>query len=85
MISELTGSLIGVGSRFWVVGKVTNVLSDGWDFIGVFSDESLALGSIDVACKNPDDKGCYFVAPTNLNEPHLCPDGSDWQGGYFPY
>ena len=37
-------------TKLWVVGKITNVLNDGWDFIGVFSDEPLALNAINKVC-----------------------------------
>lgn len=74
-------------TKLWVVGKITNVLNDGWDFIGVFSDETLALNAIGtvsskLADSNKDD---YFIAPSNLDQPHICADSSDWKGGYFPF
>lgn len=73
--------------QLWVVGKVTNVLNGGWDFIGVFSEESLALNAIKDAYTSftDDDKDKYFIAPAQLNKPHICADGSDWEGGYFPF
>jgi len=74
-------------TKLWIVGKITNVLNDGWDFIGVFSDEALALNAINNVYSNfvDDEKGKYFIAPAKLNEPHVCADGSDWKGGYFPF
>ena len=74
-------------SKLWIVGKITNVLNDGWDFIGVFSDEPLALNAVSTVCTNlaDEDKGKYFIAPAKLNEPKVCADGSDWEGGYFPF
>lgn len=73
--------------KLWVVGKITNVLSDGWDFIGVFSDEALAMGAINNVCAKlaDDDKNKYFVAPAQLDKATVCADGSDWEGGYFPF
>ncbi|AOW76004.1 hypothetical protein A3Q34_03505 [Colwellia sp. PAMC 20917] len=88
MISGLAGSLVGVNDKLWIVGKVTNVLSDSWDFIGVFSNESLALDSIDVCLVGMgthEDRGRYFIAPASLDKAIVCADGSDWDGGYFPY
>ncbi len=74
-------------SKLWIVGKITNVLNDGWDFIGVFSDEPLALNAVITVCTNlaDEDRNKYFIAPAKLNEPHKCDDGSDWEGGYFPF
>jgi hypothetical protein len=78
-------------NKLWIVGKITNVLNDGWDFIGVFKNEELAkkaiLSAFDYANKefHNDDKNSYFIAPASLNEIFLCPNGSDWQGGYFPF
>lgn len=62
--------------ELWVVGNVTDAVSNGWDFIGVFDDESLALD----ACEDP----MYFVGPVRLNEPFVCKDHTDWKGAYFP-
>jgi len=74
-------------NNFWIVGKITNVLNDGWDFIGVFSDEPLALNAVNLVCANlaDEDRSKYFIAPAKLNEPKICADGSDWEGGYFPF
>jgi hypothetical protein len=74
-------------SKLWIVGKITNVLNDGWDFIGVFSDEPLALSAVSCVCTSltDEDKSKYFIAPAKLNEPKVCADGSDWEGGYFPF
>lgn len=74
----------------WIAGKVTNVLSDGWDFIGVFSDEPKAIAAIQATFEsdldsnddaNPDR---YFIAPATVDALVITPDGSDWEGGYFP-
>lgn len=74
-------------SKLWVAGKVTNALSDSWDFIGVFSEEALALNAIKDTCAKlaDDDKDKYFIPPANLNEPMACADGSELGGGYFPF
>lgn len=76
-----------MNSKLWVTGKVTSALNDSWDFIGVFTEEALALSAIEDTCTKlgDGDKDKYFIAPVQLNKPHICADGSDWEGGYFPF
>tara|TARA_R110001583_G_scaffold170237_1_gene323636 strand:+ start:6633 stop:6869 length:237 start_codon:yes stop_codon:yes gene_type:complete len=74
-------------SKLWIVGKITNVLNDGWDFIGVFSDESLALSAINKVCFELSDKekNKYFIAPAQLDEAFICANGTEWKNGHFPF
>ena len=65
-------------NKLWVVGKITSVINDGWDFIGVFEGEELAKKAIISAFEYSTqefhnvEKNCYFIAPANLNEVFLC-------------
>lgn len=76
--------------QLWVAGKVTNVLSDGWDFIGVFSEETKAIAACEqchkseLASDGTDEPDRYFIAPATLDQVIDCTDNSDWEGGYFP-
>ena len=58
----------------WIVGEKKEEGEWAWGFEGVFDSEEKAIK----ACKKDD----FFIAPTPLNYAH--PDGTDWQGGYYP-
>lgn len=66
------------GDTLWVVGKITDIFGNEWDFLGVFSDQKVA----ESLCET--DK--HFVAPAKLNDLTFVnkPDFSQWEGGYFP-
>lgn len=69
---------VQAGDELFVVGKITDIFGDEWDFCGVFSDKEKA----EAVCTT--DK--HFVAPARLDDLSLVdrPDGSQWPGGYFP-
>lgn len=62
--------------QLWVVGKITDIFGDAWDFIGVFDSEDKARQQ----CLTSK----HFVGSVLLNQNfNDLPDGSQWPGGYF--
>ena len=59
----------------WIVGKLTNVGTNSWEFQGAFSTEALAVA----ACRNAQ----YFIAPATVDA-EISDTSSPWVGGRYP-
>ena len=61
----------------------------GMGWLGVAAESNIeewtALFDKLYSSATDEDKSKYFIAPAKLNEPKICADGSDWEGGYFPF